>query len=309
MHDLSSESVRLNFGKYEIPADLQLLLSIEEEFRAVHPQGLDFGMGLIPELGSFRYLCTPSDVIVFGSNGCDGIHYGYLTDFGEVESLDQAPIVCISPMDFGETNKLIAGSFRDFLSIALTDSALFYNRFESEDAYRTQVKIWEEEALASPYGCTPEEEKLRKELHERLRKDFDLPVIENPYAYIKEIQAERAASAVVLTQDTLHIVTNPLEKAELAEEELRLIQQVDPESEEEVRTSLDQCSLPAALAIIRNVELSAMYETRVVAQQYLRSRGYEDEARRVGVTIQGQEPIKSTYTILGTMTVRGNIDA
>ncbi|SDX81058.1 hypothetical protein [Paenibacillus sp. PDC88] len=47
MHDLSSESVRLNFGKYEIPADLQLLLSIEEEFREVHPRGLDFGMGLL----------------------------------------------------------------------------------------------------------------------------------------------------------------------------------------------------------------------------------------------------------------------
>ncbi|WP_379294278.1 hypothetical protein [Paenibacillus provencensis] len=36
MDDPTSESVRLNFGKYEIPADLKLLLSIEEDFRSLH---------------------------------------------------------------------------------------------------------------------------------------------------------------------------------------------------------------------------------------------------------------------------------
>ncbi|MCM3786464.1 hypothetical protein M3231_26365 [Neobacillus mesonae] len=300
-----SESFSLNFGKYEVPSDLQLLLSIEEELRAVHPQSLDFAMGLILETSSFRYFCTPCDVVVFGSNGCDGIHYGYLTDFGEAESLDEAPIVCISPMDFGDTNKLIAKNFRDFLSLNFTDSALFFNLFESEDAYRAQASKWEEEALASPYRNTPEEQKLKADLQKKIRDAFDLPIIDNPYTYIEELQAERAAKALFHTQDTLHILTRSVEQTEIKEEDALLVQQIEPENHEEVAVWLDKLSPPAALALIRHVEMNDSVESRQVLKQYLQEIGYEDEALRMEMAIQNLSPDESEwlYSIETTGTV------
>jgi hypothetical protein len=49
------------------------------------------------EKSNFRYFITPPDLITFISTGGDGIHFGFLTDFGQVEDLEEAYIVCVSP--------------------------------------------------------------------------------------------------------------------------------------------------------------------------------------------------------------------
>ncbi len=64
-----------------------------------------------------RYLNTPLDVISFATPGSDGIHYGFLTDFGQVEDLEKAYIVRVSPMDFDEPVKIIARNIDDFMRI------------------------------------------------------------------------------------------------------------------------------------------------------------------------------------------------
>ena len=80
-----------NFGKYDIPPTLQILIDLEKELgKGEHFfEGLHFYLSLT----NFRYFNTPSDVIVFGNNGADGIHYGFLTDYGSAVDLEETPIV------------------------------------------------------------------------------------------------------------------------------------------------------------------------------------------------------------------------
>lgn len=109
-------------------------------------------------------------------------------------------------MDFGHTNKLIARNFRDFLSIHLDNSELFYNDFESEAAYLDQVAEWKREEEESPYRNTPEEIQYAEDVKTMLRTTFELPVIDRPYEYIRALQEERRKQASILTKESLHVV-------------------------------------------------------------------------------------------------------
>lgn len=91
-----------NFGKYEMPPTLQSLIDLDNilDDNGVSILG-DFFLGLNFYLAieKTRYFNTPSDVIAFGHIGVDGIHYGFLTDYGSVKNLEVAPIVCVCPMN------------------------------------------------------------------------------------------------------------------------------------------------------------------------------------------------------------------
>lgn len=79
---------------------IEALIEFEKELEA-NRHSLSFDLGLIMEQGRApRYMATPPDVIPFAHAGVDGIHYGFLTDFGLEKDLSQAPIVCVSPVDW-----------------------------------------------------------------------------------------------------------------------------------------------------------------------------------------------------------------
>ncbi|WIV19450.1 hypothetical protein QPK24_01345 [Paenibacillus polygoni] len=275
------EAIRMNFGKYEIPSDLKRLMELDQwhEIKG-NMKVLDSTIGLIPEIGGFRYYCTPCDVVVFGSNGCDGIHYGFLTDFGTVDNLDEAPIVCISPMDFGHTNRLIARNFRDFLSIHLDNSELFYNDFESEAAYLKQVTEWKREEEESPYRDTPEEKQYAEEIKTMLRTTFELPVIDRPYEYIRTLQEERRRQACVLTRESLHIVL-PNKFGIATEDEKQWLEQIESRDEAAVQAFLEKASLPAVLGIAREVGAQADHPSLLIVERFLENHGFHDEAVRL----------------------------
>lgn len=275
------KAIRMNFGKYEIPEDMKRLIDLDHwhETRS-SMKILDMTIGFMSDLGGFRYYCTPSDVIVFGSNGCDGIHYGFLTDFSTVDNLSKAPIVCISPMDFGHTNKLIARNFRDFLSMHLDHSELFYNDFKSEDDYMEQVEIWRREEAASPYRRTPEEKQYAENIKTMLREKFQLPIIDQPYRYIQDFQEERRSQAVVTTRDSLHVVL-PTKFGEALAEERKELELMDIENEAEVQTFLKKASIPAALALVRDVEACVDHPSLQQIQLFLKHHGFHDEVLRM----------------------------
>lgn len=152
--------MRVNFGKYEIPPTLRKLMEFKDELGDAERfyQGLHFYL----ELGRFRYYNTPCDVVVFGSIGVDGIHYGMLTDFGSAPDLESAPVVCVDPMNFDRPAKIVANHLREFLSVNLTDAELFYNHFGSEDSYLQAKRWWAEEAARSPYRPSEAEKAARK---------------------------------------------------------------------------------------------------------------------------------------------------
>lgn len=219
-------------------------------------------------------------MIVFGSIGCDGIHYGFLTDFSTADNLSEAPIVCISPMDFGHTNKLIARDFRDFLSMHLDHSELFYNDFMSEDAYLEQVEIWKREEAASPYRRTPEEKQYAENIKTMLREEFQLPIIDQPYRYLQDFQEERKDQAVVTTRDSLHVVL-PTKLGEALVEEKKELALMDIENEAKVQTFLNKASIPAALALVRDVEACVDHPSLQQIQLFLKQHGFHDEVLRL----------------------------
>lgn len=63
------------------------------------------------------YYSSPADSIVFANTGMDGIHYSFLTDFGIHTNLEQAPIICVSPMDFDNCVRIVARNLYEFFEL------------------------------------------------------------------------------------------------------------------------------------------------------------------------------------------------
>lgn len=197
-----------NFGKYDIPPTLQILLDIKNK---VGYESFDRALHFNTSLDNFRYFNTPMDVVIFGTIGVDGIHYGFLTDFSQCESLEDAPIVCVSPMDFDRPTCIIANNLREFLALNLDDSELFYNYFKNEEDYLNTQKRWAEEWSRSPYQPTEAEKQTEKEIRKMLLDRIDLPTINNPYQHIKKVEQERLNHITINTQDHLGVIA-PLPK-------------------------------------------------------------------------------------------------
>lgn len=173
-----------NLGKYNLPPTLQILMDFEKELGDCEHfyDGLHFYLSP----SDFRYFNTPSDVIVFGHIGADGIHYGFLTDYGSITDLEEAPIVCICPMDFEQPTRIIANNLREFLRINFTNESLFYNDFATEDSY---LAFKEEQAATYPLS----ERQLTNLEHIKgfLEENVQIPIIEQPYRYIQTLRLQQ----------------------------------------------------------------------------------------------------------------------
>lgn len=110
---------------------------------------LERDLGLILQCDYFAYDVTPYDVITFASTGCDGIHFGLLTDFGTVSDLEDAFVVCISPMDFGSHIKIVARNIREFIGLICTmkDAVTVsnFNHMKEEEEYLSLLKKLKQE--------------------------------------------------------------------------------------------------------------------------------------------------------------------
>ncbi|WP_201008556.1 stalk domain-containing protein [Paenibacillus glycanilyticus] len=84
------ESIKVNYGKYERSSTLDVLTNIYSE---LEQEGRDpwSALGFYPDDHHSGYSGTPLDVVSFGRTGGDGEHYGFLTEFGAVTSLEEAP--------------------------------------------------------------------------------------------------------------------------------------------------------------------------------------------------------------------------
>src|SRR5690606_20600257 len=131
-------------------------------------------------LSDFRYFNTPCDVVVFGHIGADGIHYGFLTDFGTVSNLEEAPIVCVSAMDSDQPTRIIAKNILEFLKLNRTDAGLFYNNFANEESYDKYKK-----ELLELYPPSTEEMLKSERVLQILMEQIELPTIENAFQLIQ----------------------------------------------------------------------------------------------------------------------------
>lgn len=187
------------YGNYEVPETIIRLFQLESELKA---EGLTLALiGLRITDEKFFYYITPPDLIPFASTGGAGIHFGFLTDFGVAEDLEEAPIVCISPTD-NIRIRYIARNIREFLRLVITlpyaeDLEAYWpwdREVKMEDIYAKHTEYAEEEWLNN-----------RATVRERLKGHFQLTEID-VVKTIREALTERATNITYDTFDGLGVV-------------------------------------------------------------------------------------------------------
>jgi hypothetical protein len=240
-----------NFGKYDVPPTLQRLIDVQNDLG--DQEQFYLGLNFYLSLENFRYFNTPSDVVVFGNIGLDGVHYGFLTDYGSVTNLEVAPIVCVCPMDFERPTRVVAKNLCEFLRVNLTDGELFYNQFDSEENYLVANDQWVTEAANSPYQPSEDEKLVRERVTKFLKENIEIPNIENPYRYIQNIELERQSKVSIQTRDGLGVTTPLLQ----GEKHIPFPMQTDIEPELELlQEYLYSTPVASRLALFRDIQLN-----------------------------------------------------
>ncbi|TCM96379.1 hypothetical protein EV294_105246 [Paenibacillus sp. BK033] len=275
------ESAKINYGKYATPPILN-------ELNAFSLQLDQTGRVFLDEVGFYisnehsPYSQTPYDVIVFGHTGGDGEHYGFLTDFGTVEDLENAPIVRVSPMGGDEAVEYIAHNIREFLRIKAIDSTLVYIEFDNTDEYENYVLKEEAELKASnPEWLPTEEDKVRnREVMASMVKFLKLPEIENPYTYSKRVRQERQERVLVSTHDSLGII-NTLSPFE--DKEHKRLNVDEDLGIEELEDYLVHASVAGKMALIRDFNAIGCYDDEVkeAVVSVMVKLGLQDELTRM----------------------------
>jgi len=144
-----------------------------------------FHIGLEQGENENHYFCTPKDARIIGWAGVDGIHYCFVRGFAET-------VFAVSPMNTQSSYvHPVARSFRDFLRLLLAcgDAAAL------EQAY-----CWEQaqfDAFLQDNPLTTEQQAVMDTIREKL----SLTPMEQPFAYIKELQTEFDYNRIKYTED------------------------------------------------------------------------------------------------------------
>ncbi|MBM6619158.1 hypothetical protein [Bacillus suaedaesalsae] len=241
-------------GKYkQLPQIFKRLLRLE---KALLKEGysLDQELSLVLQTDYFYYDITPYDVITFASTGCDGIHFGLLTDFGSVSNLEEAFVVSICPMDFDNPIKIVARNLKEFISLvctlrgAVTISNLHF--LENREQYLNLIEEIKIEQLEEP-----EYAQRANYVIEKLLATISLDIIEDVYEYVeKRVPHVREKQTVLPTLDGIGI---PLLKTVSNKVTNRFEVYTDTEIElDDIRTFLETASYESKLAFIRDAQFT-----------------------------------------------------
>lgn len=265
----------LNYGKYAVPVDLLKLITLEQR---LNEQGLLkygdlLGLYFALEPVKMRYLNTPVDVIPFAHTGGDGIHFGFLTDFGEVSCLEQAYIVRVEPMNFDEPVKLVARNLTDFIGLMCR----YVYAVDTLDITSSKLKIERYLVNCSTYEL--EQQEVLRLCSEELR-----PVqIESLVHYFEELKYAREAELVVQTDDGIGVVKTRVEPLDQFERFV-LARDMRPNLNV-VKHYFALAPLTYKLAFIRDAQsygiLFNEHELKQWVIEELQRQGFETEAVRL----------------------------
>lgn len=142
-------------------------------------------LGLEPGNARSDYFCTPKGAKVIGWEGVDGIHYCL------IKGLDDM-VFAVNPSNLpGDHVHPLARSFEDFLRLLLACGSA---------AAVEQAHLWDREqfdAFVEEYPPPPEQRVLLDALAEQL----SLAPMEDPYGYIRAVQAEFDYSRIPYRKD------------------------------------------------------------------------------------------------------------
>lgn len=208
-----SNSQDISFGEYEKPELLQKL----EEYQKTKGQTWEW-LGFYIEY-DHHHSVTPLDVIPFAGTGGDGIHFGFLTDFGTVKDLSNAPIVCVSPSN-DPPIRLVAENLVDFLGLVVTigEAEFLDDDYKTEEELKAQLQEWDE-VLEVDWKGNPvpkdEIEQMKQRRAERrqgriqlakvLNEQFQIYPMTNISQYIKDLRTVRQKEITIETLDGIGI--------------------------------------------------------------------------------------------------------
>ncbi|MBB3114802.1 hypothetical protein FHS18_006963 [Paenibacillus phyllosphaerae] len=117
--------------------------------------------------------------------GADGDHFVFLTDGGTVESLENAPILFIQPMDFSDPYKPVAKNIKEFLALYVQLKELYL--FEWLPSYKTEEEFLQHYKDVFEEGILEYEEE-KNIIISAIEKAIQLPKIEGVFSYMKELK-------------------------------------------------------------------------------------------------------------------------
>jgi hypothetical protein len=269
----SGRVIKRNYGKYPVPETLKKLIDLQKDLeqKGLLPYGDLLGLYFSLAEVDDRYLNTPIDLIAFARPGSDGIHFGFLTDFGLVEDLEEAYIVRVSPMDFDDPVKIVARNLRDFLKLLCSYPA----SLEVLEINSTEEDFKRAENIAAEDPVSPE-------VRDIFKNAFDLEPIGDLFLFFKRLKEARAKATVLKTGDGIGIV-NKISGAEshstleISRERDLELQQV----EEFFRTSTPE----AKLRLLRDAQSYGLVFDNEEVKQFLKKQlltmDLIDEAARI----------------------------
>ncbi len=171
------------------------------------------------------YYVTPCDVITFASNGSDGIHFGFLTDFGTVTDLEEAYVVYVSPMDFGSAVFLAARNLKEFMNLLFTmkdtmeianflsiemmdesEKNVEYEEDEEDEEDEYEEDEYEEEDEDIEIYDDEELIQEREYVLGKLKESLNCSVIEDVNSYYKNLFDERKKQIAIHTKDRIGVI-------------------------------------------------------------------------------------------------------
>ncbi|MFB7138383.1 hypothetical protein ACFCYN_01815 [Gottfriedia sp. NPDC056225] len=275
------DQVQLNYGKYEIPKTLANAINLQSELKSegVTQFGELGGLFFSYEKIDTRYLNTPLDVIQFASTGSDGVHFGFLTDFGQVNDLENAYIVRVSPMDSDDPVQIVARNLRDFLRLLCyaPGAVEIVDVTTDEDTFHSVPEI----------AATQTIEGYDAEVRKALQQRFSLEPINSIEGYLNEVKNERESEILLPTEDSLGITNK---SATIMEEpKNQKLFKFDDNAlsldTDEVVHFFETSSVEAKLVFLREAQSKALLyddeELKLYLSKQLHLMNLEDEAVRI----------------------------
>lgn len=220
----------------------------------------------------------------------DGIHYAFLTDFGTVSDLEEAPIVCVSPTDVGNCVRLVASNIKDFFCLKFYGhERLLMSDFTTKEEYVKSCLREQNEPEVSEYFDHGKWENQRDAAREAAIKTFGFEPIADPFDYIQQLRAIRQIQIVLPTADRLGVmaVTTSALKQRYIPHPWH-IQEIPYEDTDEIRDFVDGAEVETLLSFVRDYQNQAVDDTFSLAIlcRALEARSFQMEALRLSYCIE-----------------------
>lgn len=230
------------YGKYTVPNEVIKMVELEKKLTS---DGSTLATIMLRPTENFYYDITPYDAIPFANTGGDGIHFCFLTEFGQVKDLNEAPIVCVSPTN-DPPIRLVANNIQDFLRLVISvphaECLENWWTFDSEEQINQNLEEMKEFEDVSW-------NQLRQKIRDEFKSYFNLEPLDY-LPYVKALKEQRAKEVALATKDGLGVMDG---NAESSYQPYEFTYNLDEQEIQNMKDFLVRANLTEKLAFLRDV--------------------------------------------------------